>query len=126
MSEVKNDEVIAVKGKAKWRSKWVCRSCRGTTWKTVAKDKEYSCRKCGKANTGVLFIWDKEKKGLVMWVPPVVVVPEPTPVVVSESVTPVIVGDAVAADGVEPSDGVEPAAQAVQTAAASTEAEAKQ
>jgi len=71
MSEkIKDGEVIPVKGKGKWRSKFVCRECRGTRWKTVAKGKEFRCLKCGKTNTGVLFIWDAKKKGLIVWIPP--------------------------------------------------------
>ena len=94
MSEKINDgDVIAVSGKQKWRSKFVCRECRGTQWKTSVKGKEYKCRGCGKVNTGVLFVWSPDKKGLIMWVPP-----PPKPV------------EQVPVERVEPKDGVEPVA----------------
>jgi len=118
-NEMKLDEVIAVKGKGKWRSKWVCKGCKGTTFKTVVKGKEFMCRNCGKTNTGVLFVWDSKKKGLIMWVPPP---PEAKPTVAElEKILaapdqPIVtlpngeirVMDQVPSDRVEPKDGVEP------------------
>ena len=97
--EMKLDEVIAVKGKGKWRSKWVCKGCKGTAFKTVVKGKEFMCRNCGKTGTGVLFVWNAKKKRLIMWVPPP---PEEKPTVAEP--------EKVSADRVEPSDGVEPPA----------------
>jgi len=129
MSEKIEDEVIAVKGKGKWRSKFVCMTCKGTTWKTVVKGKDYLCTNCGKMNTGVLFVWDAVKKGLVMWVPPPPPPPKPVELVPAERVEPaehpatpeelVAVQEVLAAmpcdakvldiiNGVEPKDGVEP------------------
>ena len=76
MSDKKNDDgVIRIKRRGSWCSKWVCKECKGVVWKTVVKGKEYMCRNCGKVNTGVMFIWDAKKKGLVIWVPPP---PKPT------------------------------------------------
>jgi hypothetical protein len=127
MKDEKDGVLVHVKQKGKWvHAKWVCKECKGTTWKTIAKGKEYLCHNCGKVNTGVLFVWDTKKKGLVVWVPPPPKPVEQTPVervepseklaspeelaTVQErlAITP---GDAKTLDiinGVERSDGVEP------------------
>ena len=71
MKDKEDVVLVHVKQKGKWiHSKWVCKECKGTTWKTVAKGKEYLCRNCGKVNTGVLFVWDAKTKGLAVYVPP--------------------------------------------------------